>query len=88
MMSQRFKRGSKGRTNSSTSPDMATVFRAWPYGRFIEIQSNLRKKKLHGTNPTFLNTETTGETFQQFGKQGSFRHMLKSSPSMYESSGS
>ena len=30
-----------------TSPDMATVFHAWLYGRFIEIQSNLRRKKLH-----------------------------------------
>ena len=29
----------------STSPDMATVFHAWPYGRFIEMQNNLRKKK-------------------------------------------
>ena len=26
---------------------MTTVFHAWPYGRFIEIQSNLRRKKLH-----------------------------------------
>ena len=32
------------------SPDMTTVFHAWLYGRFIEIQSNLRKKKLHRTN--------------------------------------
>ena len=29
---------------------MTTVFHAWPYGRFIEIQSNLRRKKLHSTN--------------------------------------
>ena len=34
----------------STSPDMTTVFHAWSYGRFIEIQSNLRRKKLHRTN--------------------------------------
>ena len=34
----------------STSPDMTTVFHAWPYGRFIEIQSDLRRKKLHRTN--------------------------------------
>ena len=26
---------------------MTTVFHAWPYGRFIEIQINLRRKKLH-----------------------------------------
>ena len=34
----------------STSPDMTTVFYTWPYGRFIEIQSNLRRKKLHRMN--------------------------------------
>ena len=33
-----------------TSPDMTTVFHTWTYGRFIEIQSNLRGKKLHRTN--------------------------------------
>ena len=35
---------------SATSPDMPTVFYTWPYGRFIEIQNNLRRKKLHRTN--------------------------------------
>ena len=39
-------------------------------------------------SPTFLNTGTTNETFQQSGKQDSFRHILKSSASIYESSGS
>ena len=34
----------------STSPDMTAVFHIWPYGTFIEIQSNLRRKKLHRTN--------------------------------------
>ena len=29
---------------------MTTVFHAWPYGRFIEIKSNLRRKKLHRTS--------------------------------------
>ena len=29
---------------------MTTVFYAWLYGRFIEIQSNFRRKKLHRTN--------------------------------------
>ena len=29
----------------STRPDMTLVVHPWPYGRFIEIQSNLRKKK-------------------------------------------
>ena len=37
---------------------------------------------------TFLNTETTVETFQQSGKQDFFRNILKSSASMYESSSS
>ena len=39
-------------------------------------------------SPTFLNTGTTKETFQQSGKQDSFRHLLKSLAGMYESSGS
>ena len=29
---------------------MTTVFHAWSYGRFVEIQSNLSRKNLHGTN--------------------------------------
>ena len=29
---------------------MTTVLHAWPYDRFIEIQNNLRIKKLHRTN--------------------------------------
>ena len=36
---------------------MATVLHVRPYGRFIEIQSKLRRKKLHRTNikaPIFL----------------------------------
>ena len=36
----------------------------------------------------FLNTEKTNKTFQQFGKLDSFRHLLKSSSSMKENSGS
>ena len=34
----------------STSPEMTTVLHAWLYSRVIEIQSNLRRKKLHRTN--------------------------------------
>ena len=37
----------------NNSPDMSTIFRALPYGRFIEIQSNLRIKKLLRTNHGF-----------------------------------
>ena len=29
---------------------MTAVFHTWSYGRFIKIQSNLRRKKLHRTN--------------------------------------
>ena len=39
-------------------------------------------------SPTFLNTGTTNETFQQCGKQNFLRHMLNSSASSYETSGS
>ena len=39
-------------------------------------------------SPTFLNTETTNETFQQSGKQSSFRQILKSLAGMYERLGS
>ena len=38
--------------------------------------------------PTFLNTGSTDETFQQSGKQVSFGHIFKGSASMYENSGS
>ena len=31
----------------------------------------------HCVSPTFLNTGTTNETFQQSGKQDSFRHILR-----------
>ena len=34
----------------STSSDMTTVYHTWPYDRFIQIQSNLWRKKLHKTN--------------------------------------
>ena len=39
-------------------------------------------------SPAFLHTWTTNETFQQSGKQDSLRHLVTSSASMYESSGS
>ena len=37
-------------SNRDTSPDVTTVFDTWVYGRFIEIHSNLRRKKLRRTN--------------------------------------
>ena len=33
----------------STSPVMTAVFHTWPYGRFIDMQSNVRRKKLQKT---------------------------------------
>ena len=36
--------------NRGTSPEMTTVFHTWAYGRSIEIQSNLRRKKFHRMN--------------------------------------
>ena len=39
---------------------MTTVFHARPYGGLIEIQSNLRRKKLHRTNQGF---KCLGESF-------------------------
>ena len=38
-----------------TSPDMTTVFHARMCGRFIEILSNLGRKKLHRTNQGSFN---------------------------------
>ena len=34
----------------SNSSDMAIVFHARLYGRFVEVKSSLRRKKLYGTN--------------------------------------
>ena len=56
IISQRFKRGSIFAAYStipisrSTSPDITKVFHAWLYHRFIKIQSNFRRKKLHRAN--------------------------------------
>ena len=46
---------------------MTTVFHAWPYSKFIEIQSSLRRKKLNGTNQ--------GHNF--FGGSFSNRHNVR-----------
>ena len=53
--------------------------------KFFKDFTNHRKDdsfQLQTVPPTFLNTETTNETFKQSGKQDSFRHLLKSSASM------
>ena len=50
---------------------MTTVFDTWLYGRFIKIQSNLRRKKLHRSNQgsnflggSFSNRDNVGAPFQ------------------------
>ena len=43
---------------------MTTTFHAWPYGRFIEIQSNLRRKKRIKA-PIFLETVLAIEIMQE-----------------------
>ena len=66
MMSQGFKGSREWRTNRpaysllwlekfhvatrGTSPDVTTVFHTWVDSRFVEIESNLRRKKLYRTN--------------------------------------
>ena len=52
---------------------MITVFHAWPYGRFIDIQSNLSSKKLHRTNQgsNFLGGSFTSGDY--FRAQNQFR---------------
>ena len=52
-------------TARSTIPDMTTVFHACLYERFIEMQSNLRRKKLHTTNQ---GSNFPGESFRDRGK--------------------
>ena len=46
---------------------MTIVFHAWSYGRFIEIQSNLRRKNCHSTNqgPKFLGGSLAIEITQE-----------------------
>ena len=59
------------------------------YKFFKDFTSNRTKtKRAVDLSPKFLNTGTTYETFKQFGKQDSFRHILKCSACMYESLGS
>ena len=66
----------------------------WHYLQVFQDSFNHRRKtyRMVVFNIIFysniLNTGTTNETSEQSGKQGSFRHMLKSSARMYENSGS
>ena len=49
---------------------MTRVFHARPYGRFTQIEGNLRRKKLHRTNQDLKNANKeeflTGSTFCTF----------------------
>ena len=65
----------------STIPGMTTVFHAWSYGRFIEIQSSLRRKKLYRTNQSsnflgdsFSNRENVTPPLQ-FRRESQSQHL-------------
>ena len=45
---------------TKNSPNMTTVFHARLYGRFVDIKSNLRRKKLYRTNQ---NSSVLGRPF-------------------------
>ena len=62
---------------------MAAVFHAWQYGRFIEIQSNLRRKKLHKMNQdsnfpggSFSNRENVRASIQ-FRRESQPEHLKR-----------
>ena len=66
-----------------TSPDMATVFYTWAYGRFIKIQINLRRKKLHRMNQrsnflggSFSNTDNVRPPIQ-FRRESQPKHLKR-----------
>ena len=65
----------------TTSPDMTTVFHAWLDDRFIQIQRNLRRKKLHRMNqgPNFLGGSFSNRdnviASIQFRKESQLQHL-------------
>ena len=68
---------------TSTSLDMTTVFHTWLYGRFIEILSNLRGKKLHRTTQgsnflggSFSNRDNVRAPIQ-FRREGQPKHLKR-----------
>ena len=62
---------------------MTAVFHARLSGRFIEIQSNFRRKKLHGSNqdPNFLRDSYSNRdnvrTPIQFKRESQFEHLKR-----------
>ena len=58
---------------------MTAVFHARPYGGFIEIRRNLRRKKLHTTNQGFKflgnNNRKSVRVPVQFGRERQTQHL-------------
>ena len=70
-------------SSRGTSSDLTTVFHEWVYGRFIEIHTNLRRKKLHRTNQgssflrdSFSNRENVKAPIQ-FRKESQPKHLKR-----------
>ena len=64
----------------STGPDMTTVFYERPYGRFKEIQSNPRIKKLHTTNQGSNFLKSTWDNIRtpiQFRRESWLQHLKR-----------
>ena len=71
---------------------MATVLHAWRYGRFIEIQNNNRRKKLHRTNQgsyflggSFSNRDNVRAPIQFRGESQSQHIYSRTDPSIFTS---
>ena len=71
------------RATRSTNPDMTTVFYTWPYGRFIEIQSNFRRKNLYRRNQgsnflgiSFSNRDNVRAPIQ-FRRESQLQHLKR-----------
>ena len=45
-----FDNESRVQEKQQVKDQQSCIFHTWAFGRFIEIQSNLRRKKLHRTN--------------------------------------
>ena len=58
------------------------------YKFFKDFTNHIKQFLAVNLSPRFLNTGIINKTFQESGKQGSFRYILKSSASIYESLGS
>ena len=62
--------------NLEHKPTHDEVFHAWLYGRFIEIDSNLRRKKLHSMNKDFnFLGGSFSKTQNQFRRESQSQHV-------------